>query len=65
MREPDDGYGSDVWGKKPWFAAHWTSRAAADPILTAAFLGGQPWNVTGFDNDRFDALVAEARTVLD
>ena len=65
VREPDDGYGSDVWGKKPWFASHWTSRAAADPILTAAFLGGQPWNVTGFNNDRFNALVKEARTVLD
>ena len=65
VREPDDGYGSNVWGKAPWFAAHWTSRAAADPILTAAFLGGQPWNVTGFDNERFNALVIEARTVLD
>ncbi len=65
VREPDDGYGSNVWGKKPWFAAHWASRAAADPILTAAFLGGQPWNVTGFDNERFNNLVIEARTVLD
>ncbi len=64
-REPDDGYGSNVWGKKPWFAAHWTSRAAADAILTAAFAGGQPWNVTGFDNERFNKLLAEARTVLD
>lgn len=65
VREPDDGYGNDIWGKKPWFASHWTSRAAADPILTAAFAGGQPWNVTGFDNGAFNKLLAEARTVLD
>ncbi len=65
VQEPDDGYGANIWGKKPWFASHWTSRAAADAILTAAFLGGQPWNVTGFDNDRFNKLTVEARTVLD
>lgn len=65
VREPDDGYGANIWGKKPWFASHWTARAAADPILTAAFLGGQPWNVTGFDNARFNKLVVEARTVID
>ena len=65
VQEPDDGYGANVWGKKPWFASHWTSRAAADAILTAAFLGGQPWNVTGFDNHRVNKLAVEARTVLD
>ncbi len=65
VQEPDDGYGANIWGKKPWFASHWTSRAAADAILTAAFLGGQPWNVTGFDNERFNKLTLEARTVLD
>jgi len=65
VREPNDGYWSDVWGKKPIFASYWSQYASADLILSLAYGGKSGWNVTGFDNDRFNTLLVEARAELD
>lgn len=65
VREPGDGYWSNVWMKKPFMAAYWNSRATADMILSTAFLSTSGWNETHMNNPRLDELVNAARGELD
>jgi peptide/nickel transport system substrate-binding protein len=64
-REPSDGYFSNIWKKKPFFASYWSSRPTADIMFSTAYAGGAPWNDTSWSNDRFNKLLVEARTELD
>ncbi len=65
IREPNDGYWSDVWMKKPFTAVYWTGRAAEDSMLTLAYESGASWNDTFWSNKRFDELLVKARAELD
>jgi peptide/nickel transport system substrate-binding protein len=65
VREPEDGYWSDVWMKKPWCASLWNGRISEDVMFSTAYAGGAPWNETFWRNERFDALLKAARTELD
>jgi len=65
VNEPEDGYWSDVWMKKPWFASLWNSRISEDVMFSTAYAGGAPWNDTYWRNERFDELLKAARTELD
>ncbi|RJL20760.1 ABC transporter substrate-binding protein [Paracoccus siganidrum] len=62
-REPDDGYWSNVWGKRPMFATNWTGRISEDVMLTLAYsresIGS--WNETNWDNDAFNTALTAAR----
>lgn len=62
-REPEDGYWSKVWGKKPFFASRWSGRPNEDLMLTQAYsresLGS--WNATDWDNDEFNTKLLAAR----
>jgi len=65
VREPNDGYWSNIWGKKIWFAGWWGGRPTEDAILSLAYHSKADWNATGFKNERFDSLLLQARGELD
>lgn len=66
-REPDDGYWSNIWGKRPMFATRWSGRVNEDAMLTLAYsresIGS--WNESGWDNDDFNKVLVAARSERD
>lgn len=64
-REPDDGYWSDVWNKKPFCASYWDGRPVQDQMYSTAYLSGADWNDTHFHNEQFDELLIKAKGELD
>ncbi|RWF59143.1 MAG: ABC transporter substrate-binding protein [Mesorhizobium sp.] len=64
-REPDDGYWSDVWMKKPWVASFWAGRPSASMMFASVYASGAPWNETHWKNDSFDSKLAESRSFAD
>lgn len=65
VREPGDGYWSDVWMKKPFFAGSWGPRPVPDMILSTAYASSATWNEGAFSSARFDELLVSARGELD
>ena len=65
MREPNDGYWSNVWMKKPWSAVYWGGRPTEDWMFTTAYASGAAWNDTFWENERFNMLLKQARAELD
>ncbi len=65
VREPDDGYWSNVWLVKPWCASYWGGRPTEDWIFSQIYSSGADWNETHFENERFNQLLVEARGELD
>lgn len=65
VKEPADGYWSNVWLKKPWCACYWSGRATEDWMFSTAYESGVPWNDHGWENARFQSLLLEARATLD
>jgi peptide/nickel transport system substrate-binding protein len=53
MREPNDGYWSNVWMKKPWVMCYWSGRATVDWMFSTAYAA-----------ERFNKLIKEARAEL-
>ncbi len=65
VREPNDGYWSDVWMKKPWSASYWGGYSTEDTMFTTGFAAGAAWNDTQWDHPRFNELMVQARAELD
>ena len=65
IREPNDGYWSNVWMKKPWGACYWGGRPTEDWMFSTAYMGGADWNDTFWKHDRFDSLLVQARAETD
>ena len=65
VREPNDGYWSNVWMKKPWSAVYWGGRPTEDWMFTTAYAAGVPWNDTFWEHERFNQILVEARAELD
>ncbi|MBV7378694.1 ABC transporter substrate-binding protein [Maritimibacter dapengensis] len=65
VREPNDGYWSDVWMKKPFSAVYWSGRVVEDQAFTTVYQTGASWNDTFWSNARFDELLIKARGELD
>lgn len=65
VREPNDGYWSDVWRKKEFVAVYWGGRPVEDQMFTTAYKCGAAWNDTNWCNERFDDLLIKARAELD
>ncbi len=65
VREPSDGYWSNVWMKKPWCAVFWSGRPTEDMMFSTAYAAGAPWNDTHWENKRFNELLVAARAELD
>ncbi|MCV0378811.1 ABC transporter substrate-binding protein [Nitratireductor sp.] len=64
-REPDDGYWSNVWNKKPFCASYWGGRPTQDIRYTTTQLSTSTWNDTRYKNLDFDRKLLEARAETD
>jgi peptide/nickel transport system substrate-binding protein len=65
VREPNDGYWSNVWLKKPWCAVFWGGRPTEDMMFSTAYAANADWNDTYWKNPRFNELLVAARAELD
>ena len=65
IREPNDGYWSSVWMKKPWCMVYWGGRPTEDWMFATAYAAGAKWNDTFWNHDRFNQLLLAARSELD
>ncbi len=69
VREPKDGYWSNVWNKKGWCACYWGGRPTEDWMFVSAYVEDSEWNDTAWrstaDAKTFNALVLQARAELD
>ncbi|MBC7132101.1 MAG: ABC transporter substrate-binding protein [Roseovarius sp.] len=65
VREPSDGYYSDVWLKKPFMAVSWGARPTPDVMFTLAYKDDAAWNESRWKNPRFNELLLQAKSELD
>ncbi|MDA1097524.1 MAG: ABC transporter substrate-binding protein [Proteobacteria bacterium] len=65
VREPNDGYWSNVWLKKPWCMVYWGGRPTEDMMFSQSLAQGADWNESHFSNKRFNELLVQARAELD
>ncbi|WP_306113477.1 MULTISPECIES: ABC transporter substrate-binding protein [unclassified Roseovarius] len=65
VREPNDGYYSDVWLKKPWCAVQWGARPTPDVMYSLAYKDDAAWNESRWKNPRFNELLRQAKAELD
>lgn len=61
VREPNDGYWSNVWLVKPWSAVYWGGRVVPDQMFTTAYASGAAWNDSNWEHTRFNELLVEGR----
>lgn len=64
-REPADGFWSNIWAKRAFYAAEWNPRPVYDMILSLAFMPGAAWNETHIKDEKLAGLIAEARGETD
>lgn len=64
VREPNDGYWSEVWLKKPFSAVYWGGYATEDTMFTTGYHPTSSWNDTNWDHEKFNTLLLEARGEL-
>ncbi len=65
IREPNDGYWSNVWLKKPFVMCFWAGRPTEDWMFSQVYAAGAEWNDTHWNNARFNELLVAARAELD
>jgi peptide/nickel transport system substrate-binding protein len=69
VREPNDGYWSNVWNKKPWCTCYWGGRPTEDWMYSSAYVADTEWNDTAWrttpDAIKFNEIVLAARAELD
>ncbi len=65
LREPNDGYYTNVWLKKPFCIASWGARPTPDMTYTLAYTSGAAWNESRWQNPRFNDLLAMGKRELD
>ena len=65
VREPSDGYYSDVWLKKPFCAVAWGARPTPDVMYTLAYKDDAAWNESRWQNERFNELLLQGKSELD
>ena len=65
VREPNDGYWSNVWMKKPWSMCYWGGRPTCDWMFSQAYAEGANWNDTFWSHERFNKLLMQGRGELD
>lgn len=65
VREPNDGYWSDVWLNKPWCMVTWGARPTPDVMYTLAYKDDAAWNESRWQNEKFNELLLQAKSELD
>ena len=58
VREPSDGYWSNVWMKKPFVSSYWGRSPTASLTFSRTYHSKASWNDTFYKNDRLDSLLA-------
>jgi peptide/nickel transport system substrate-binding protein len=64
VREPNDGYWTNVWLKKPFVMCYWAGRPTEDWMFSQVYAKGASWNDTHWQNERFNQLLLQARAEL-
>lgn len=64
VRQPADGWFSNIWRVKPFQMGWWGPRITEDLMLSIAFLSDAAWNDTNFKSERLDKLIIGARAEL-
>ena len=65
VREPNDGYWSNVWNKKAFCACYWSGRPTENWIFSQIYAADSSWNDTAWKNVKFNKILVEARAELD
>lgn len=65
IREPDDGYWSNVWMVKPFSACYWSGRPTENWMFSQVYAESASWNDTYWKHDRFNELLVMGRSELD
>ncbi|MEM7194633.1 MAG: ABC transporter substrate-binding protein [Pseudomonadota bacterium] len=65
VREPDDGYWSNVWMQKAWCACYWSGRPTENWMFSQVYAADASWNDTFWKHDRFNELLVQGRAELD
>lgn len=65
VREPNDGYWSNVWLVKPFVFVQWGQRPTPDVMFSLAYKKGADWNESHWENARFNELLDAAKGELD
>ena len=65
IREPNDGYWSNVWMKKPFSACYWSGRPTENWIFSQIYAAEASWNDTRWKHDKFNQLLVQGRAELD
>ena len=53
------------WAKYPFSSTNWNHRPLGTQVLGLAYRSGEAWNESGFANEEFDNLLAEANSIAD
>jgi peptide/nickel transport system substrate-binding protein len=53
------------WAKYPFSSTNWNHRPLGTQVLALAYRSGEAWNESGFANEEFDTLLAEANSIAD
>jgi len=65
IREPDDGYWSNVWMVKPFCACYWSGRPTENWIFSQIYAADASWNDTAWKHGKFNELLLKGRAELD
>lgn len=65
VREPDDGYWSNVWMQKPFVACYWSGRPTENWIFSQIYAEDASWNDTFWKHEKFNKLLLQGRAELD
>lgn len=65
IREPGDGYWSNVWNKQPFHQSYWSGRPTQALMYGTAYVSSADWNESAWRRPEFDKLHAQVRAELD
>ncbi len=65
VREPSDGYWSNVWTVKEFCMCYWSGRPTEDLMFSVAYADKAPWNDTKWAHKRFNELLVAAKAEVD
>jgi peptide/nickel transport system substrate-binding protein len=64
VREPNDGYWSNVWLIKPFVVVQWGARPTPDVMFSLAYKDDAAWNESHWKNADFNKILREAKAEL-
>ncbi|MBB97832.1 MAG: peptide ABC transporter substrate-binding protein [Rhodobacteraceae bacterium] len=65
VREPSEGYFSNIYRRTPFFGSYWSGRPTEDWIFSQGYASDGALNETQWKNERFDELLGMGRLETD